>query len=224
MNPSRLIDEHLGFISPSEFIPLAEEWNLINDVTKQITYKTIQTMKKYDFKSLGVDNLNVNFSSLELSNTNIAYLIKDLLNEYNLKTENLNIEVTETADSISEKRMESNLEIFHELGFKLALDDFGTGYSNIERVLSMNFDYIKIDKSLLDHAKDSKINNILLRKNIEMLKECGYHIVVEGVELDEQVKLLSDHNVDYIQGFYYSRPIPIEDFADLLRSSKNVRT
>lgn len=120
--------------------------------------------------------------------------------------------------------MESNLEIFHELGFKLALDDFGTGYSNIERVLSMPFDYIKIDKSLLDHAKDSKINNILLRKNIEMLKECGYHIVVEGVEFDEQVKLLSDHNVDYIQGFYYSRPIPIEDFADLLRSSKNVRT
>lgn len=62
---ARLIDEHLGFISPSEFIPLAEEWNLINDVTKQITYKTIQAMKKYDFKSLGVDNLNVNFSSLE---------------------------------------------------------------------------------------------------------------------------------------------------------------
>ncbi len=217
----RLVDETLGFIPPDEFVKIAEEWQLVKDISHQVIEKTLYAINKYNFKQYGVKSLNINLSSIDLSNEDIFIFMTQSLEKYQLPYSCLTLEVTETAESECEATINTSLAAFHEKGFSLALDDYGTGYSNMERILSMPFDYIKIDKNMLHMDSDNKVNKILLRKNIEMLKECGYKIVVEGVEKEEQVNELEKLDVDYIQGYYYAKPMPLGDFIELLKEKQN---
>ncbi len=213
----RLIDPILGFIPPDEFIPMAERMNFTKDITHQLIAKTLQYLSQTDIMDHGITNLNINLSTIDLTNNGIDIYLTDMLRKFSLSPSNITLEVTETAETESETLISTCIRNFHEEGFFIALDDYGTGYSNIERILSMPFDFIKIDKNLLTLSTHSHINEILLRKNIEMLKECGYKIVVEGVEKDSQVEFLGKLGVDYIQGYFYARPMPLNDFTSFIK-------
>ena len=216
----RLFDSVLGFVPPDEFIILAEKYNFIKEISHQIIQKALQAYTEYQLDRYGISNININLSSMELCNNEVSFYIKGVLKKYSLSPSVLTLEVTETAETESEETISGCINGFHEQGYLIALDDYGTGYSNMERILSMPFDFIKIDKNLLNLSRNSRVNEILLRKNIEMLRECGYSIVVEGVEKEDQVRQLESLNVDYIQGFFFARPMPIVDFVNLLKEQQ----
>jgi EAL domain-containing protein (putative c-di-GMP-specific phosphodiesterase class I) len=101
-------------------------------------------------------------------------------------------------------------------GFMFSMDDYGTGYSNVSAVFSLNLDVVKIDKSLLWGAEKSELGMIILENTIRMIQQMKKLILVEGVETVDQIYLLKKLNVDYLQGFYYSKPIPKDEFVKLI--------
>ena len=114
--------------------------------------------------------------------------------------------------------VEENILKLSEEGIYFSLDDYGTGYSNISRIMSLPFHIIKLDKSLSDKVGEKKMN-ILLKNTIRMLKEIGMEIVVEGVETKETLQQFIKMECDYIQGYYFSKPLPEEDFLEFIRKS-----
>ena len=108
------------------------------------------------------------------------------------------------------------------LGYRFAVDDFGTGYSNIERTISLPFDSIKIDKSFFYLAVEREKIQYLLKHMIAIFHDMGFNVVVEGAETEQHVRILQEIDSDYIQGYYYSRPLPIDDYIAFLEE-KNLK-
>ncbi len=217
---ARLKDGENGYIPPGEFIPLAEERGLVLDVGRCVLRKTCQYMDSYKLVDMGVKEVNVNLSALELLQDNLSEMVAKELEAYSISNENLVLEITETASIGSEQVVENNVAMLSEDGFTFALDDYGTGYSSMERVLKLPFKCVKIDKSVFYMSFVDERNDRVLTNNIEMLKQCGYEVVVEGAETEEQVNKLKQKDVDFIQGFYYSQPLPINEYIEFLKSSK----
>lgn len=138
------------------------------------------------------------------------------LKKYNLKPEQINLEITETAANTTQDVVEENIRALSEQGIAFSLDDYGTGYSNLSRIISLPFRIVKIDKSMTDKVFDSKIRAIL-KYNIRLLKEIGMEIVVEGVETEEVLKQFEEMGCDFIQGYYFSRPLPQQEFVEFIK-------
>ena len=138
------------------------------------------------------------------------------LKKYNLKPEQINLEITETAANTTQDVVEENIRALSEQGIAFSLDDYGTGYSNLSRIISLPFRIVKIDKSMTDKVFDSKIRAIL-KYNIRLLKEIGMEIVVEGVATEEVLKQFEEMGCDFIQGYYFSRPLPQQEFVEFIK-------
>ena len=123
----------------------------------------------------------------------------------------LELELTESTANDGNQTIRSNMQKLKDAGARLALDDYGTGYSNLISIINLPFDYIKIDKSIL--WSYSKGENSILESVVPMMKKQGYKLVCEGVETEYQARLLSNMGCDYLQGYYYSKPIPKTDFV-----------
>ena len=130
------------------------------------------------------------------------------------------MEITETTASNSQEALQDNVKQLHDSGISFSLDDYGTGYSNIERISSMIFDIIKLDKTFVNEA--DKKHDIVLKHTVSMIKELGMKIVVEGIEDETLLKRFVALGCDYIQGFYFSKPIPKSDFIEFVKN-KNLR-
>ena len=125
--------------------------------------------------------------------------------------------------SIGADDYETLSQVIHRLkrgGFLFSMDDYGTGYSNVSAVFSLNLDVIKIDKSILWGAEKSTMGMVILENTIRMIRQMKKKILVEGVETEAQIELLAKMQVDYLQGFYFSKPIPKNDFIDLISEDK----
>ena len=157
-------------------------------------------------------------SVLQFVRPNFAEHIIEIVDESGIDRSKVNFELTESVDANVHETMATIIKEFEDSGFKVYLDDYGTGYANVQSLFNMNFNVIKIDKSILWGAEKSEIGRVLLENNIRMLKQMKKKILVEGVETLEQVKLLQKLDVEYFQGFYFSKPIPKDAFINLLIS------
>ena len=146
----------------------------------------------------------------------IAEEVMEILNKYKIHPGQINLEITETAASNSQKIMMKNLNKLNRVGIGLSLDDFGTGYSNMNRIASLPFNIVKLDKSFANNDKNPKLL-IVLENMINMIKSMNMKIVVEGIETEDLVKQFSDLECEYIQGYYYSKPLPKEDFIEFIK-------
>ena len=133
--------------------------------------------------------------------------------------DDINFEITESIAADDYEMLSEVIRRLKNEGFLFSMDDYGTGYSNVSAVFSLNLDVVKIDKSLLWGAEKSKLGMIILENTIRMIRQMGKKILVEGVETAEQIELLKRLNVDYLQGFYFSKPIPLDDFMILIREA-----
>ena len=140
------------------------------------------------------------------------------LKKYHLRPEQINLEITETAANTAQDIVEENIKNLSEEGIYFSLDDYGTGYSNISRIMSIPFRIVKLDKSLADRVDDPKIK-IVLKNTIRMLKEIGMEIVVEGVETKETLEKFTEMECDLIQGYYFSKPLPEQQFVEFIQKS-----
>ena len=211
----RLNSQKYGFIYPNLFIKYAEKVGKIADIDRMVFYQVLEFIQTDMFNSLGLDYIEINLSILEFIDKNILVNMPKAFKDRNIPFDKLNIEITESATA---KNYEMDYHIIElaKRGIRLSLDDYGTGYSNIERFSKLPFTLIKVDKSLVDDSEKENMQRIL-KNTFAMIKDLGRKSVVEGVETKEQAERFINYGCDYIQGFYYSRPLPLKDFIKFLQ-------
>lgn len=214
----RLKDEKYGFISPEVFIPVAEKSGAIHKIGDFVLEQVCAFIASDEYKKLGMSYIEVNLSVVQCMQPKLANHIMEILTRYGVRPEQLNLEITETAASISQQALEDNIKDLTNMGMKFSLDDFGTGYSNMQRIVKLPFDIIKLDRTFTELYDNPKLG-IVLTNAINMIKAMKMKIVVEGVETEEMLKLFSELECEYIQGYYFSKPIPREEFVKFIQAS-----
>ena len=220
----RLKTAEFGFISPEEFIPIAEESGQIVEIGAFVFDEVCRFYKSHELEKLGVDYVEVNLSTVQCMDPELVQSFKETLRKYQILPERMNLEITESAAADNRRILKDNVNVLNGLGFSFSLDDYGTGYSNFSYMFDLPFSIIKLDKSILWRAlhptkgEGSKSSGILLSNTIRMMKEMGYNVLVEGVETAEQKLLLEKLSCDYFQGYYFSKPIPGDVFIDFIKA------
>ncbi len=210
----------LGFISPEVFIPLAEKKGLISTLGDIVLNKVCQFVRDNRLNEKGMHYVEVNLSALQISDPSLPFRLHQMVKNYDLDPSFINLEITETASVDEEKLVSENMDKLKKLGYKFSMDDFGTGYSNLSKIAALDYDLVKFDKSLIWPAFE-KGNDTAMRVLTECLKlmhSLGNSIVAEGVETKEQADFLTGWGVEYLQGYYYSRPLNEDDFLEYMRT------
>ncbi|MBQ9610659.1 MAG: EAL domain-containing protein [Lachnospiraceae bacterium] len=212
----RLTDPELGFISPEEFIPIAEQSGLITEIGLYVFEKVCQFITKERTRALGLRYIEVNLSVFQLLVGNTLEHFLEIMKRYGVTSDQINLEITETGSLATSNTMISAINEMQEWGFKFSLDDYGTGYSNLSYIMSMDFLNIKSDKGLLWDADTRESSSIMLTDTIKTIRRLGMNVIQEGVETKEQLDLVVGAGANLIQGYYFSKPLPEEAFYDYM--------
>ncbi len=210
----RLNSAKYGFVVPGLFISHAENNGKIIQIDNFVFGEVFKFISSAEFKELNIDYIEINLSMVDCNDKELFGRINKLMSEYGVKSNNINLEITETLDADYE-RIDNNIKRLCSLGISFSLDDYGTGYSNIERFTSLPLDIVKIDKTLADKYKEKNMSQVL-KNTFNMIKNLDRKIVIEGVEDEAQAQAFIDYGCDYIQGYYYSKPLPREEFVKFI--------
>lgn len=213
----RLKDSKLGQINPEEFIPIAEKSGKILEIGKCVIRKVCLFLNDDEIKNLDLKYVEINLSIQECMQRDLTNKIMDILAEYNISPNRINLEIRESALENKEPILQDNLETLSEAGFSISLDEYGTGYSTLTYVMTLPFNFVKIDRNLLWNAMESSKAMYALCASINMLKDMDTKIVVAGVETEQMVDTLKSLKCDYLQGFYFAKPMPAIDFIDYMK-------
>lgn len=218
----RLFDDELGEIPPDEFIPIAEKKGLIVKVGEVVFRKACEFYKENNLAKYGIEYIEVNLSTVQCMYTGLPETFQNILKEYQLTPIRFNLEITESVAVHSPDVFLDTMKRLKEQGFTFSMDDYGTGYSNFSYMFDMDFDIIKLDKSILWNSDTNENAQTILACTIRMLKDMHFKVLIEGVETKEQLDKVVALGVDYCQGYYFSRPIPGDRFVDYCKSGKGV--
>lgn len=213
----RLIDPDLGFISPEEFIPIAEKKGLILEIGDFVFEQVCRDMSEKDFDNYKINYIEVNLSAIQCMQKSLNSRLSDIMKKYSIRPEQIDLEITETAMVASGDMLLKNMEALTEKGCTFAMDDFGTGFSNLSAMIQYPFNIVKLDKSMVWTAIEDERAMSILRHSVAMLKDLSMKIVAEGVETMEQANILSRMGCDFFQGYYYSKPVPVDDFIKAIK-------
>lgn len=217
----RMKDEELGFVSPEEFIPLAESNGMIIEIGDIAFRKVCEFMKSGEAQRLGVKYVEVNLSVLQCVQEQLSDHLMQMMEEYGIPPEQINFEITETAGLANYEALLKNMNSLIAHGVTFSMDDYGTGFSTANYLISLPMDIVKIDKSILWPAMENEEAFVILRHTVEMLKSLNKRIVVEGVETKDMAQLLIDMGCDYLQGYYYQKPVPADKYLEFLKENQN---
>ncbi|WP_373002443.1 putative bifunctional diguanylate cyclase/phosphodiesterase [Sulfurimonas sp.] len=214
----RWIHHEKGLIGPDVFIPIAENTGFMLSLGKFVIQESSMAIRR--FSDLGHNDLKVsiNISTRQFQNTDLYHDLKDELSKNGVNPKQLGIEITESIMIQHIKKTLSTLQEIKNLGVSIYIDDFGTGYSSLSYLKKFPIDTLKIDKSFVDDInEDGKNDEILLSTILAMGKSLGLDVVAEGVENEFQYDYLREQGCDIIQGYYFAKPMPEEEFIKLLR-------
>ncbi len=204
----------MGFITPTEFIPLAEYLGLINPIGEFVLREACKRLRHWNDLGHPEYRVNINLSVVQLLQNDMVDRIRSVIEETGVNPQNLTLEVTESLAINDMGRMKKVLAEIKQLGVWVALDDFGTGYSSLSHIREMPIDIIKIDRSfVLDIGKDD-YSEVFVKMVAELAETIGVHMCVEGVEEEAQLQKLRDMKVQYIQGFYFGKPMRAKEFEE----------
>lgn len=215
----RMYDEEMGFVSPDEFIPIAEKNGKIIEIGHLVLEKVCQFLQKEDIRKYGIHYIEVNLSIIECIQKELPQRLEELMKKYKVDCTQINLEITETALAQNQEILATNMKKINEMGVTFSLDDYGTGYSTITYMMTLPFKIVKIDKSILWSSFENEKAMIALCASINMIKDMDMEIVVEGVESEEMAMKLAELGCDYLQGFYFSKPLPEKQFKEYLTKS-----
>lgn len=201
-----------GFVPPSDFIPLAEYLGLINPIGNHVLEVACLQCKEWNDRGYPDFTINVNLSVVQLLQPDIIDVIKNAIEKSGIRPSNLTLEVTESLAINDLDRTKSILKSIKNLGVKLALDDFGTGYSSLNNIRVLPFDIIKVDQNFVKDLTEDSYSQAFIRMIAELADAISADICVEGIETGQQLKVLEDMKVKFIQGYYFSKPITREAF------------
>ncbi len=208
-----------GMISPEDFIPILENSQHMIELGYWIIRRCFElaiSIKKY-----GLDNIRIaiNLSAGQFMDANLPHFLKDLLTEFSLTAQNFELELTEQTLVKDMDHTIAMMEALKVIGFSFAIDDFGTGYSSLAYLKKMPVDVIKIDKSFIFGMLENHSDFQIITSTIAMVKNLGLTVVAEGVETQAQLRSLTENDCDIIQGYYYSKPLEVENISSYLANN-----
>lgn len=211
----RWISDEFGFVSPEEFIPLAEETGLIIPIGKWVLEQACLINKQWMDEGYAPKIVGVNVSVIQLKDENFLENLREILHETNLQPKYLELEITE---SVVMEDLDETLKILNEIrfmGVNISLDDFGTGYSSLSYLKELPINKLKIDKSFIDKIQHDESSKEIVDGIIQLAHKIELTVLAEGVETKEQLDILKNMNCDKIQGYYFSKPISKEEFEKM---------
>lgn len=217
----RLLDPHLGFISPAVFMPVAERNGKVIEIDAFVLDSVCKMLSESDAMAHGLEYVEVNLSVVDCIQANLADNILKTMNKYGIDPDQVNFEITETYSEDISSAMNANIEKLSAQGINFSMDDFGTGYSNMARVASLPVKLFKLDKSIVQSAFESETSYMVMINIVKIIKSLGKEIVAEGVETEEQAKQIIRVGCDNIQGFFYARPMPKSQFLEFLKNNNH---
>ena len=206
----RLSNDELGYIGPAEFIPIAESFGLASEIDYFVLNETCQFLKRHP----EIENLEINISCAEFFNNPSERFLK-VIRKNEIDPTRICLEITETVAVKYPTKTKEFMDDLGKYGVKFAMDDFGSGYSNIARFISLPFSIAKLDKTLLGEQGNVRI---FLDSAVQLFKNLNIPIVIEGVETDEQLALAKKKDIDFVQGYYFSRPLKEQDLIRFLEN------
>lgn len=215
----RLRDEELGFIPPDEFIPIAEQSGLILEVGDIVFHKVCEFLRSTDAMDLGIRYVEVNLSMVQCMQEDLHKHLKSIMDRYEIPYHMIDFEVTETFSTSDNRIMMNNMSCLIDSGCTFAVDDYGTGFSNTDYLIEFPFELVKLDKSVVWAATDNEKAMKVLEHTAAMIKSLGLKIVAEGVETFEQALMLRSIGCDFLQGYYFSKPVPPAEYVEFLRNA-----
>ncbi|MBR4515460.1 MAG: EAL domain-containing protein [Lachnospiraceae bacterium] len=210
----RLKLEKMGMVYPDQFIPVAERHQMLHTLSKIILNKTCKIIKGLLAMGFDVHRISVNFSVSEMRDENFSQEILEIVNKNKIPAGKIAIEITESSTESDFLIMKKKINELKENGILFYLDDFGTGYSNFERIMELPFDIIKFDRSLVIASDKEKKSETMVSSLAHMFAEMNYSVLYEGVENDSDEERCRSMYASYLQGYKYSKPIPIEELTE----------
>lgn len=219
---ARIIDPEYGFISPGIFIPAAETQGFIIPVGDMVLDQAFRFVSEHDLDALGLSFIEINLSVAQCMESSLPEKILAIQQKYGVDPSRINLEITETTFENINEIMVENVSKLIRMGYSFSLDDYGIGYSSIQRINHIPLKFVKIDKSMIDELPSAN-GRMILEHTVRMMQSIGKQLVAEGAETDAEVDALKAMNCDYIQGFYFSRPLPEAAFIQFMEERSNSR-
>ncbi|EDY86994.1 diguanylate cyclase/phosphodiesterase [gamma proteobacterium HTCC5015] len=213
----RWVHPELGFVSPEDFIPLAEQTGLINELSRWVVSQVAAQIARWRSQGIRM-SVAINLSAEDLFNAETRLHIEKVLHDFDLEPSAISFEVTESAvirDNGDERNLIGDLR---DKGFSIAVDDFGTGYSSLEQLKKVPVSHLKIDKSFVLQLAQNREDQIIVRSTIELAHQLGLEVIAEGVEDAQSEQLLKEYGCDWVQGYYLAKPMNADDFNEWLAS------
>lgn len=207
--------EH-GMVSPGVFIPLAEQTGLIVEIGGWVLEQTCQLLTSLPLRGLLPVRISVNLSAIEFRHPDLLEKIADILARTGVNTDFVELELTESVAIGDTTSCVERMNRLKGLGLKLAMDDFGTGFSSLSYLKELPLDVLKIDQSFVRHLETQENSQAIVKAIIALADGLGMETIAEGVETQAQVDFLKQNHCSHFQGFFFSRPLPAEDFLQLL--------
>lgn len=206
-----------GMISPGEFIPISERNRSIIEIGKIMLEKTFSLIR--DWQTMGIEpvEISINVAPLQFSDPTFVNYVEELQHLYSIDPGIIEFEITETGIMENERHSMDIMRALIDRGFSISIDDFGTGYSSLNKLKDYPVSTLKIDKSFIDSVPDNPSGCNIVKTIIGLAHSLGYKVVAEGVETAAQVELLSHYGCDMIQGYYFHKPMPSNQFEKLLK-------
>lgn len=205
----------LGMVSPLDFIPIAEKTGFIIPLGEWVLYTACRQMSEWERMGLPRLTVSVNMSMIQFQQKQIVHTIERILSDAGIRPEQIELEITE---SIFMDNQEYTLKILHELqqlGVKLSLDDFGTGYSSLSYLQNIPLHTLKLDKSFISDIVSDYKKQMIFKSVVVIAHNLNLRVVTEGVETEEELRVIREHNCDAVQGYIFSPPVPAPKFAKL---------
>lgn len=215
----RLKLDETGMVFPDQFIPIAEQYNMIHTLSMIILNKTCHAVHEIICEKYEINRISVNFSALDIKYEKFCQEVRSIIEDNDIPYEKIAVEITESRSEADFNLMRQKVTQLQELGIKFYLDDFGTGYSNFERIMEIPFNIIKFDRSMLIESVKSDSSKFMVSTFANMFSKLNYAVLFEGVEDDRDETHCVNMNANYLQGYKYSRPIPIEQLKNFLKRS-----
>ncbi len=218
----RWLHPERGMVSPGLFIPIAEESGQIVSINKWVVESACSQWRELEKSGLDPGKIAVNLSGYQFTQDNVLKTVEKGLEVSGLTPEQLEVEITENILMQDTKETTGVLKQLKDMDIWIALDDFGTGYSSLSYLTTFQVDTIKIDRSFVMGCVENRLNLVVIKTIIAMGHSLNMKVVAEGVETDTQMEIISECGADEAQGFYFSRPLPIEEYRLLLEKSGSV--
>lgn len=209
--------EH-GMVSPGVFIPLFEKNALVQKLDRYVWKEAASQVKLWKDKFGYCVPVSVNVSRIDIFESDIESFLVNLIKESGLSTENIHLEITESAYTDDSSQLIKTVETLRADGFKIEMDDFGTGYSSLNMLTKLPIDILKLDMAFIRHMTENPGDRKMVKLVVDIADFLAVPTIAEGVESEDQLTILKDYGCKIIQGYYFSKPVPADEFEKFIKN------